>query len=136
MYHPWHELRDLGDGVVLHFTSFPDSRVSATNGSNAIWIDIDLDQVERRCALTHELAHLDLGHATKTTDREERDACRLTAVRLIDWDDLVDAYRWATCMDEWADELWVTPEVLQDRLRFLAPIERALLEVERRRKHE
>lgn len=61
-HHPWKELRERGDGVVLHRTKFNDTRIAATNGNNAIWLDADLLQVERRCAVQHEQAHIDLGH--------------------------------------------------------------------------
>ena len=127
MHHPWRELRERGDGVVLHFTRFNDSRVAATNGNNAIWLDQDLLQVERRCAIQHEQAHIDLGHTNCDDPREERAARRLTAQKLIHWDALFDVFKWAHTAFEAADELWVTPEVLEDRLRFLRPHEKHLL---------
>lgn len=127
MHHTWRELRERGDGVVLHFTRFTDGRIAATNGTSAIWLDEGLLQVERRCALAHEQAHMDLGHGSNPTDADEAAADRYTAQKLIDWDALVDVFRWARNADEAADELWVIPEVLEDRLRFLHPHERALL---------
>lgn len=127
MHHPWRELRERGDGVVLHFTRFNDSRVAATNGNNAIWLDQDLLQVERRCAIQHEQAHIDLGHTNCDDPREEQAARRLTAQKLIHWDALFDVFKWAHTAFEAADELWVTPEVLEDRLRFLRPHEKHLL---------
>ncbi|MDN5585879.1 MAG: ImmA/IrrE family metallo-endopeptidase [Brevibacterium sp.] len=127
MHHPWRELRERGDGVVLHFTRFNDTRVAATNGNNAIWLDQDLLQVERRCAIQHEQAHIDLGHTNCDDPREEQAARRLTAQKLIAWDALVDVFKWAHNALEAADELWVTPEVLGDRLRFLHPHEKGLL---------
>lgn len=127
MHHPWRELRERGDGVVLHFTRFNDTRVAATNGNNAIWLDQDLLQVERRCAIQHEQAHIGLGHTNCDDPREEQAARRLTAQKLIHWDALVDVFKWAHNALEAADELWVTPEVLEDRLRFLHPHERGLL---------
>lgn len=64
----------------------------------------------------------------RSPGREDRiKVRRITAQRLIDWDALVDAFRWAHNAAEAADELWVTLDVLEDRLRFLSPIERALL---------
>ncbi|WP_350269313.1 hypothetical protein AAFP32_11995 [Brevibacterium sp. CBA3109] len=51
----------------------------------------------------------------------------MTAKKLIDWDDLVDVFRWAHTAHEAADELNVIPEVLEDRLRFLHPHEKVLL---------
>lgn len=127
MHHTWRELRERGDGVVLHFTRFTDGRIAATNGNNAIWLDQDLNQVERRCALAHEQAHIDLGHTSCADSKEEAAADRMTALKLIHWDALVDAFRWAHTAEECADELWVVPSVLEDRLHFLHPNERALL---------
>lgn len=127
MHHTWRELRERGDGVVLHFTRFTDGRVAATDGTSAIWLDQDLNQVERRCALAHEQAHIDLGHTSCADSKEEAAADRMTARKLIDWDALVDAFRWAHNAAEAADELWVTLDVLEDRLGFLPPVERALL---------
>lgn len=136
MHHPWRELRERGDGVVLHFTRFNDTRVAATNGNNAIWLDQDLLQVERRCAIQHEQAHIDLGHTNCDNPREEQAARRLTAQKLIHWDALVDVFRWAHNAFEAADELWVTVDVLEDRLRFLHPHERALLRYITSMRHE
>lgn len=127
MHQPWRELRERGDGVVLHFTRFNDTRVAATNGNNAIWLDQDLLQVERRCAIQHEQAHIDLGHTNCDDPREEQAARRLTAQKLIHWDSLVDVFKWAHTAYEAADELWVTPDVLEDRLRFLRSHEKHLL---------
>ena len=111
----------------MHSAKFSDDRVAATNGNNAIWLDPDLLQVERRCAVQHEQAHIDLGHSSCDDPREEADAKRMTAVKLIEWDALVEVFRWARTAEEAADELWVTTEVLEDRLRFLHPNEKALL---------
>lgn len=125
-HHPWRDLRSRPH-ITLSWRDLPPGIRGATDGTSAIWMEVDLLQVERRCTLAHELAHIDLGHTTETTDQEENAARRLAAAKLIDWDDLVDAYRWASCMSEWADELWVTEDVLEDRLHFLHPHERALL---------
>lgn len=127
MHHTWRELRERGDGVVLHFTRFTDGRIAATDGTSAIWLDDGLLQVERRCALAHEQAHMDLGHGPNPTDADEEAACRHTAQKMIDWDALVDVFRWAHSISEAADELWVTVDVLEDRLAGLSTIERALL---------
>lgn len=56
-------------------------------------MEVDLLQVERRCTLAHELAHIDLGHTTKPTVAEEQVARRLTARKLIHWDALVDVFK-------------------------------------------
>lgn len=106
----------------------PDGYLGATDGANAIWMDPDQLQVERRCTLAHEIAHIDLGHTDCSDERDETQAQRLTANRLITWDALVDVFKWADNPHEAADCLWVTVDVLEDRLRFLHPHERLLLQ--------
>lgn len=71
MHHTWRELRDRGDGVVIHFTTFTDGRVAATNGNNAIWLDRDLIQVEQRCTAQHEQAHSDLRRKSCAVPKED-----------------------------------------------------------------
>lgn len=125
-YHPWRELRSR-EHLELTWAHLPPGVRGLTDGTSAIWLEVDQLQVERRCTLAHELAHIDLEHTTKPTVQEERLACRLAAQKLIDWDALVDAFRWAHTAEEAADELWVIPAVLEDRLRFLHPHEKHLL---------
>ena len=111
-------------GVVVHFTH----RVAATNGHNAIWLDVDLLQVERRCALTHELVHIELGHTTGHDTADEALVRQITAERLIPTRRLFDAWHAALSFEELADALWVTPEVLHDRLDNLSPDEQRTVE--------
>lgn len=127
-YHPWRELRSR-EHVELTWENLPPGVRGITDGSSAIWMEPDQLQVERRCTLAHELAHIDLRHTRKTTDQEELAARRYAAQQLIDWDALVDAFRWAHTVEEAADELWVTTEVFADRLRFLHPHEKQLLKL-------
>lgn len=125
-YHPWRDLRSR-EHLELTWENLPPGVRGITDGSSAIWMEPDMLQVERRCTLAHELAHVDLGHTTKPTVAEESAARRMAARKLIEWDALVDAFRWSHTAEECADELWVTLHVLEDRLRFLHPNERALL---------
>ena len=120
----------------LTWADLPPGVRGLTDGSSAIWLEVDQLQVERRCALAHELAHIDLGHTTKPTVAEEQAARRFAAQKLITWDALVDVFRWAHNAAEAADELWVTVDVLEDRLRFLHPHERALLRYITSMRHE
>lgn len=134
-YHPWRELRSR-EHLELTWADLPPGVRGLTDGSSAIWLEVDQLQVERRCALAHELAHIDLGHTTKPTVAEEQAARRFAAQKLITWDALVDVFRWAHNAFEAADELWVTVDVLEDRLRFLHPHERALLRYITSMRHE
>lgn len=125
-HHPWRDLRSR-EHLTLAWQAMPDGIRGATNGTSTIWMEPRLLQVERRCTLAHELAHVDLGHTSCDDLKAEQAACRRTARQLISWDALIDVFKWAHNAYEAADELWVTPEVLEDRLRFLHPNERALL---------
>jgi hypothetical protein len=125
-YHLCRELRSQ-EHLEPAWADLPPGVRGLTDGSSAIWMESAQLQVERRCTLAHELAHFELGHTEKTSIAEERAARQLAAKKLIDWAALLDVFRWAHNSHEAADELWVKPEVLEDRLRFLHSNERALL---------
>lgn len=105
----------------------PDLVPGRTNGVDIIWMDKRLDQVERRCTLTHELIHIERKHVGCQTASVELEVCLETARRLIPIETLASELRWSNCPDELADELWVTLDVLKDRVRGLTPDELALL---------
>lgn len=96
-----------------------------TVGSDLIVMHPDQLQRERRCTLTHELVHVEMGHVTACTQREDCRAQREAARWLIDMDDLLDALRWAEDMREVADCLWVDEPTLMARLDALTVAERA-----------
>lgn len=126
-HHPWRDFRSR-EHLTLYQGKLPPGMHAATDGET-IYMEKRLLQVERRCALTHELVHIDLGHTKCQGDKDESVVEKITARRLIDWTDLVDAFKWAHDQYEAADELWVTPEVFVHRLRYLHPHERALLKM-------
>lgn len=79
-----------------------------------------LTQVQRRCALAHELEHLDRGAPCETLRASiERRVLNSTARYLLpDVDllaDMLNMYDWHKA----ADEMWVTFPVLVDRLKNL-----------------
>jgi hypothetical protein len=96
-----------------------------------ILTDRSLTRVESRCTLAHAVAHLDLGHAAVfdgvVEAREELDADRLAARRLLAAGDLADLLVAELPVQDTADALKVTPEVLALRLRYLHPAERGVL---------
>ena len=61
MFHPWRALRALSHVVVVWFRPHA-AAPAATNGADLVWLDPRMTQAERRCALTHELVHLEHGH--------------------------------------------------------------------------
>src|SRR5206468_3378224 len=85
-----------------------------------------------RCALAHELVHLDEGHpqpSSETLERRQESATdRETARRLISLDELADALRWALGPEEVADELDVDTAVIRTRIRHLTPAEKQYIE--------
>lgn len=105
----------------------PDPAPGRTNGVDIIWMDKRLDQVERRCTLTHELIHIEREHTGCQPASVELEVRMETARRLIPIEDLASALRWSNRAYELADELWVTPSVLADRLRAVTPEEKQLL---------
>lgn len=102
-----------------------EGRSGETDGRGVIRLDHRLLQVERRCTLMHELIHLERGHEGACSDAVEREVDREVARRLVPFDALLEAARWARDANELAEELWVTPTVLAARFETLAPRETA-----------
>lgn len=126
-HHPWREFRER-DGVLLFFTEFEDGRVAATQG-NHVYLDSRLLQVERRCAIQHEQIHLERGEDGCCDDQgKESVVRRIAARRLLSASQLVPVAKWTQSVEEAADELWVTPEVLIDFMDALTPVERLMIE--------
>lgn len=127
VFHPWGILRALVH-VRLSFVVMPDGKPGRTNGRDRIWLDKHLQQTARRCTLTHELVHLEYGHDSCQSPAVERIVRAETARRLIPLDHLAKGLAWTTWLEELAEELWVTPEVLSDRMDNLSPAEKAFLD--------
>lgn len=120
IYHPWRVLRsDWPHVVVEHTDELPPGRRADTNGVDEIRMRGRLLQVERRCSLTHELVHLEHGHTGACTPAHEAEVNLEAARRLIPWERLLDAVRWARSERELADELWVTLPILRARTSAL-----------------
>ncbi len=121
-FHPWRQLRDHPQ-IDLAWRRLPGRRgVVAADG--LIILNPDQMQSERRCALAHELAHVELGHLGGCSSGEEHAARQLAARWLIDLPELLDALRWADDLPTVADELWVDQDTLMARLDGLTDDER------------
>lgn len=130
-FHPWRWLRAQPHLVVV-WQPQPAGRLAATDGRRVIYMDPRQSQAQRRCAITHEQIHVERAHVGGCNRREERAVRAETARRLIALPALVSAYRWTRHPRELAEELWVTTEVLCDRLDHLTRTERAeLMRVQR-----
>lgn len=120
IYHPWRALRtDWPHVIVEHTDDLPPGRRADTNGIDEIRMRRRLLQVERRCSLAHELIHLEHGHTGVCSPGHEADVDREAARRLIPWERLLAAVRWARSETELADELWVTGRILRARINAL-----------------
>ena len=77
------------------------------------------DQAERRCAIAHEIIHLERGDTGACTPAVEAEVNREVARRLIPFWGLLEAVKWTQHERELADELWVTVPILQARWETL-----------------
>lgn len=130
MPHPWRELRALAHIVLSWRDDLPDYLQGATDGER-IWMRSDLLQVERPCVLAHELEHVRRRHRTCQPESVERVVRHYAARFLLPDHRLIgDALAWSRGhVGEAADVLWVTTDVLYDRLdaHHLHPAERAII---------
>jgi hypothetical protein len=126
MFHPWRELRKKPE-ITVNWTELNYTN-GITDGHSTIWLDSRLLQVERRCVLAHEMIHIERGHTECQKTAAEIGVRVEAARRLIAMEDLLRCKRWARSVWELADELWVTPEVLADRIAYLTVAESAELD--------
>lgn len=125
-YHPWRELRRLAH-LTVEFAELAVGVWGYTRG-DLITLDATMLQDERRCTLEHELEHIRRGHVGCQPAAVEAHVHQTVARRLIPFDDLLDALRWARNIHELADELWVDEGTVTTRLAHLHPSERTKIE--------
>ncbi|QEU11286.1 ImmA/IrrE family metallo-endopeptidase [Dermabacter vaginalis] len=121
-YSPWDHLRTTFPRVRVEFTRL-EGRCGETNGRDLIRLDERLLQVERRCTLAHELVHVEAGEGRACSASREREVNRIAAARLVPFEALVKASRWAHDPAELAEELWVTRSMLEARCETLTAAE-------------
>lgn len=115
--------------VVIHHIWLPD-HIDAlwVPDVNTILLNDRLNQAERRSALAHELAHIDLEHdpaaAAETAWAQEVAADHVAARALIPIDNLVEAILWSQDESEVADVLWVDDATVRTRLAGLTEAEK------------
>lgn len=126
MFDPWAEL-ERHQQVRVFVQRLDDNVVGLTDGVNRIWLDDRLNQVEMRCVLTHEMAHMHLKHAACQPLVVEMRVCQIAARWLISMEDLARVLPWSHDLYELAAELHVTPQTLRDRLHGMTVAENRLL---------
>lgn len=114
MFDPWALTYD--DGIEVIRT--PLQGLSGCTDGRRIWLDSRLTSIEARCALTHELVHINRGHDSHQSPASEASVRAATARLLIPWD-AITAHA-GSQLNVWhlAQELGVTERVLSDRLRY------------------
>ena len=105
-------------GLEVKVTRLPAFLQGCTDG-RVIYLDDRLTEREKRCALTHELVHMDMGHDECQPPAVERVVRHATALLLIPESMLDHTLQWTTCPYEAAEELNVTVPVLRDRVLLI-----------------
>ena len=129
-YSPWHDLGHRYPGWVVRHAPLRGLHEVLCRRRRVILLEVDRAIHERRCDLSHALAHLDLNHVIASgvySAREELAASKEAARRLISIPALADALLWSTHPPELAELLRVDNELLRLRLRYLHPAERHYL---------
>ena len=130
----WNPWRHIGENyphiTVVRDIELPPQVWGMTDGQR-IWLCKKLNQVRRRCTLTHEIVHLERGLVpvdARGLAREERAVDAEAARRLITLSELIDGLRWTRDREQLAEHLWVDVPTLKARMDGLDPIEVAQLE--------
>lgn len=130
VWHPWRHIRDTYPHVGVSCRDTLPRRLRAVWNADGIYIARGLGQAARRCALTHEIVHLERGPVPRNpvlAAAEERIVSDIAARRLIPLPSLTDALHWVDLSDRTAlaEELWVDEPTLRIRLHNLTGDERA-----------
>lgn len=119
-YDPWSHAHSLN--VPVHTVRLPDGFRAVTDG-RSVWLDDRLTRTEARCALAHELVHIEQGHHGPQPAAVEHQVRGAAARRLVQWGAIL-RYLGSQCTPHHAaDDLGVTEETLRDRLHHATPNE-------------
>ena len=127
-YNPWWDAAERYPAVHIEWHPIAPLHAAWVPSEGIILVDEAITCAERRCALAHEIAHMDTGDVNTTTcwfgTRQETAADRLAARRLIDPQELAAVAQWCDDPREIAEELDVTLNVLAMRWRWMQSTER------------
>jgi len=132
-YSPWRDAGERHPDVHIARCDIAPVRGAWVPDERVILLDSGLDVAGRRCALAHELAHIDLGHEPAggwLGQRQEREADDLAATRLLSEVERIAEALAAHPLDPEAvaETLDVSVPVLRRRLRALTEEEKAWIE--------
>lgn len=128
-YSPWADAAERYPDVVIHRCDLAPAQGAWVSSERVILLDRELDARGRRCALAHELVHMDRTHRPQGGwfgRRQELEADKIAAHRLLDD---VESIAEALCIhpldpEMVAEHLGVTVPVLRRRLSALTDAER------------
>ena len=124
MWHPWRALAHRTD-ITVRWYATPGRLGSWCERTRTLTLHPGQGQAERRCTLTHELVHAELGHRGPCTGSVERRVSAEAARRLIGDEELVEALLWSRDEQELSEELWVDVATVRTRLADLSDAEKA-----------
>lgn len=131
-YNPWADAARRYPTVHIEWHPILPAHAIWAPAQGVILVDEHISRAERRCALAHEIAHMDTGDMPTGlcwfAARQETLADKLAARRLIDVRDLAGVLRWCRDPREVAAELEVTLTVLAMRDAHMHPAERGLID--------
>lgn len=106
--------------MIIYEVRMPDGVAARTDGVD-IWVDDRLNDVQRKCAIAHELEHVARGHSTVQTEAEEMSVRYAVARTLLPDENLrPDGPRCeGSSLAQVARNLGVTRQVLMDRAATL-----------------
>lgn len=104
--------------VEVFVTRFDDGRAACTDGKN-IWVDDRLNEIQLKCAIAHEMVHIERGQGCRQTEAEEMSVRYEAARRLIPDDGTVRHCKPGATLAERAKAWGVTRQVLMDRAATL-----------------
>ena len=126
---PWEHLDQSGYKLV--WARLPHVAAAYIPSHQAIVLHPGHTRIEQRSALAEELAHLDLAHEPVDdpvdTARSEQRARRWAAVRLIEFEQLIEVLEWSDEFGQVAELLEVEADLLAARLETLSESEAAKL---------
>ena len=131
MWHPWRTAAQRYPHITIVRKHRLPPGIRGLIQGDTIWLCSSLTQAERRCALTHELHHVERGVPTPDLlTREERLVDELAARQLIPMLDLISALRTSRDPYRMAEDLWCDAHTVRVRMSTLDPLETAHLEHE------